>query len=365
MSLSHSSSSSSTIFITIIILAACSVFQAIPNRATTTNKTTLDEEKCDLYNGSWVYDESYPLYDSTGCPFVRREFDCQKYGRSDQFYLSYRWQPTNCNLPRFDGKEFLERFKGKKIMFVGDSLSLNIFDSLVCLLHAAVPNATIVQNTRSDFTIYTFQDYEVIVALHHSLFLVDVDNEPEGRVLKLNSIKSGEVWKKMDVLVFNTWQWWGRRGDKQPWDYVQDGLAVAKDMDRMDAFHTALMTWANWVNTQLDTEKTQVFFQGVSPSHYKGEEWHEEGVTNCSKEIRPINGTTYPGGLPTAAFVIEDVLSSIIKPVTLLDITNLSQLRKDGHPAMHNGLDHMDCTHWCIAGVPDTWNELLLAQLMM
>ncbi|KAL2898366.1 Protein trichome birefringence-like 2 [Bienertia sinuspersici] len=25
----------------------------------------------------------------------------------------------------------------------------------------------------------------------------------------------------------------------------------------------------------------------------------------------------------------------------------------------------MDCNHWCIAGVPDTWNQLLYTTLLM
>lgn len=49
------------------------------------------------------------------------------------------------------------------------------------------------------------------------------------------------------------------------------------------------------------------------------------------------------------------------KPVVLLDVTNLSLLRKDGHPSMYGlgGPTGMDCSHWCLAGVPDTWNEIL------
>lgn len=53
--------------------------------------------------------------------------------------------------------------------------------------------------------------------------------------------------------------------------------------------------------------------------------------------------------------------------VYLLDITLLSQLRKDAHPSAYGGLDHTgnDCSHWCLPGVPDTWNELLYAALFM
>ncbi|XVF84091.1 hypothetical protein PTKIN_Ptkin16aG0546900 [Pterospermum kingtungense] len=321
---------------------------------------------CNVYQGSWVYDDSYPLYNSSDCPFIRKEFDCHKYGRPDHLYLQYRWQPTNCHLPRFNGQQFLERFKGKKVMFVGDSVSLNHWQSLICMLRAAAPNSSLIRQEPNNNSIsaVTFQDYNVSVMLFHSLYLVDIDEETIGRVLKLNSLRNGNIWNNTDVLVFNTWLWWYRRGVKQQWDYVQsaDGK-ILKDIDRMDAFRTALTTWAKWVDSDVDTNTTKVIFQGISPSHYNGADWNEPELRNCSREMTPLNGSVYPAGLPQAAYVVKEVIRSIKKPVHLLDITTLSQLRKDAHPSSYNGFKGMDCTHWCVAGLPDTWNELLYVAL--
>ncbi|KAK7323376.1 hypothetical protein VNO77_26848 [Canavalia gladiata] len=330
-----------------------------------TNWQKSPQNGCNLYEGSWVYDESYPLYDSSTCPNIGKEFDCLKYGRPDRQYLKYRWQPTGCQLPRFDVKNFLTKLKGKKIMFVGDSVSRNHWQSLVCLLHSSVPHSEILQEeTAGSVTNYTIQSYGVSVLVYHSVYLVDIEVEKIGRVLKLNSLKSGRIWKDMDILVFNTWLWWYRRGPKQPWDYVQVGNKILKDMDRMEAFRTGLTTWANWVNAEINPGKTKVLFQGISPSHYNGEDWNQPGVKNCGNETEPIKGSTYLGGPPQALFVVENVLKTITKPIHLLDITSLSQLRKDAHPSSYNAFRGMDCTHWCIAGLPDTWNQLLYAAVI-
>uniref|UniRef100_A0A0A8ZPG9 Trichome birefringence-like C-terminal domain-containing protein n=1 Tax=Arundo donax TaxID=35708 RepID=A0A0A8ZPG9_ARUDO len=66
-------------------------------------------------------------------------------------------------------------------------------------------------------------------------------------------------------------------------------------------------------------------------------------------------------------------------PVTYLNITSLSERRIDAHPSVYTinqegkplnteqrqqPIKYADCSHWCLPGLPDTWNALLLASLM-
>ncbi|KAL8144137.1 hypothetical protein V2J09_017169 [Rumex salicifolius] len=313
---------------------------------------------CDFFTGKWVRDDTYPLYNYTSCGFIQKLFNCQRNGRNDQFYLHYRWQPSSCNLTRLDGQDFLERFRGKNIMFVGDSLSLNQWQSLTCLLYSSVPNATYTI-TRQDFvSSFSLPDYQVQIMLDRTVFLVDVVEESIGRVLKLGSIEGGKLWKDMDMLIFNTWHWWTRRGPTQPWDFIKDGNSIRKDMDRVLAFEKALGTWGNWVDQNIDPSRTKVFFQGISPSHYNASDWHDPNKGSCLGQTQPILGSVYHKQTSPEVLAVKRALSKIRKPVTLLDITLLSLLRKDGHPSLYGQFD-MDCSHWCLAGVPDIWNQIL------
>nr|AAC63839.1 unknown protein [Arabidopsis thaliana] len=121
------------------------------------NTSLLSGGRCNLARGKWVYDSSYPLYSAFSCPFIDSEFNCQKAGRPDTNYQHFRWQPFSCPLPRFDGANFMRRMRGKKIMMVGDSLSLNMFESLACLLHASLPNAKYSLRRSQPLTSLTFQ----------------------------------------------------------------------------------------------------------------------------------------------------------------------------------------------------------------
>ncbi|XVF04413.1 hypothetical protein REPUB_Repub05bG0080300 [Reevesia pubescens] len=321
------------------------------------------EGSCDFFQGSWVLDETYPVYNTSACPFIEKEFDCQANGRPDKLYLNYRWKPTDCTLPRFNGQDLLRKLKGKKMLFIGDSLSLNQWQSLTCMLHAAVPQSNYTINRKGDLSTFSLPDYDVSLMLSRNAFLVDIVKEKIGTVLKLDSIGNGKSWNGYDFLIFNTWHWWLHKGSKQPWDFIESRGSIKKDMDRLAAFREGLITWSKWVDSNVNTTTTQVFFQGISPTHFNGTEWNKTKSTTCRGQTAPATDSTYEGGSPPAVAVVREVLKNMSTPVILIDITELSQLRKDGHPSIYTGLKGNDCSHWCLAGVPDTWNQLLYAIL--
>lgn len=86
-----------------------------------------------------------------------------------------------------------------------------------------------------------------------------------------------------------------------------------------------------------------------------------------------MSGTTYPGAYPDQMKVLEAVIRDMSSPAYVLDITTLSAMRKDAHPSIYSGdlspgqranPDHSaDCSHWCLPGLPDTWNQLFYTAL--
>lgn len=77
--------------------------------------------------------------------------------------------------------------------------------------------------------------------------------------------------------------------------------------------------------------------------------------------------------------VLENVLDGLKNRglhMQMINITQLSEYRKEGHPSIYrkqwgtvkenelsNPSSNADCIHWCLPGVPDVWNELLYAYI--
>lgn len=84
--------------------------------------------------GKWVPDARPPGYTNETCRFIQGHQNCMKNGRPDVGYLHWKWQPDQCDLPRIDAKSFLKAMRDRSMVFAGDSIARNQFQSLLCLL---------------------------------------------------------------------------------------------------------------------------------------------------------------------------------------------------------------------------------------
>lgn len=59
------------------------------------------------------------------------------------------------------------------------------------------------------------------------------------------------------------------------------------------------------------------------------------------------------------------VVRKMTVPVTVLHVTPMGAFRSDGHVgSWSDNPSVQDCSHWCLPGVPDMWNEIFFFYLM-
>jgi hypothetical protein len=324
--------------------------------------------KCDFSTGKWVYDQSYPLYD-TNCPYLSTAVTCQRNGRPDSNYEKWKWKPQGCSIPRFDALDFLGRMRNKRIMLVGDSIMRNQWESLVCLVQGVIPTGRKRVTYSGPSMAFHAMDFETSIEFSWAPLLVELKKGPENkRILHLDLIEeNAKYWRGVDILVFDSAHWWTHSDKWSSWDYFMEGNSLIQSMNPMVAYEKGLTTWARWVDLNLDPRKTRVIFRSMSPRHNSESGW------KCYNQKQPLAFFSHQH-VPGQLLVLQEVLRRMRFPVYLQDITTMTALRRDGHPSVYGRVMDQaekqhprdfssDCSHWCLPGVPDIWNELLNALL--
>ncbi|KAI3898525.1 hypothetical protein MKW92_042071 [Papaver armeniacum] len=402
---------------------------------------------CNIFEGEWVKpanDDIRELFYPPGsCPYIdRKPFDCFSNGRPDDAFLKLQWHwqshPTNAgcntNFPRFslfvldctmtclrvtmgafyflcilysfiniyffadqkkkiNATDFLERLRGKKVVFSGDSLNRNMFESLMCILWNAVPDKSRVNwlpgsvdyKIRGDRSL-KYEDYNCTVGFVWSPYLVFETNPPNRRNklnmnepvrMRLDMIdeRASSFYREADLVIFDSWHWWIKDKTNGGINYFQEGDYLHPKLEMSKAYKKGLTTWRKWMDKNIDPNRTQVVFRGYSVNHFRGGKWNTGG--KCNRETEPtMSNETFVEKNPPQVKLLEDTIRKMKIPVIYLNVTKLTYYRTDGHPSIYANymetyeariaaaLTHQDCSHWCLPGIPDTWNELLYVSLM-
>ncbi|KAM3225126.1 hypothetical protein ACQJBY_058082 [Aegilops geniculata] len=338
-------------------------------------------QACNNYaKGKWVADARRPLYSGNECRrWLSRMWSCRRTERTDFSYESYRWQPHDCDMPEFSATHFLQRMRNRTLAFVGDSLGREQFQSMMCIATGGNRSPEVedvgrrygLEKAPSPFSpggsAYRFPETNTTILFYWSATLSELEPLTDKRrsyALHLDRPAPflQEHLPSFDALVLNTGHHWNKvKFSRNRWKLYDGGKPVG-EANLSHARDAKLHSIARWADAQLARHpRASVFLRTISPVHFVGGEWNTGG--RCDSTV-PLSGGSGVSQDRSSDLAAERAVNGT--RVRLLDVTAISQLRGEGHISNHSTKvqrEVYDCLHWCLPGIPDTWNELLFAQM--
>ncbi|XP_058096078.1 protein trichome birefringence-like 24 [Magnolia sinica] len=347
--------------------------------------------KCNIFKGEWVPNPSGPIYDNESCPIVEGHQNCMKNGRPDSGYLYWRWKPRDCELPPFDSVRFLESMRNKHWAFIGDSISRNHVQSLLCILSKVSEAVEVYHDEEYRSKRWQFPSYNFTLSVVWTPFLIKAAIFEDMNGVSTSEIQLyldilDETWTKQyqnfDYVIISGGKWFLKTAIYWENDEVIGcHYCPGKNLTELGFEHAYRKALELLLNFMIASDhKAFILFRTSTPDHFENGEWFSGGT--CNRTVPFKDGEI---GLIDVDKTMRDIeLDEFEKAATLasekglnmklLDTTHLSLMRPDGHPGPYrqfhpfaedkNAKVQNDCLHWCLPGPIDNWNDLVMEMVL-
>ncbi|CAB4305088.1 unnamed protein product [Prunus armeniaca] len=348
--------------------------------------------KCDIFTGEWVPNPEAPYYTNKTCWAIHEHQNCMKYGRPDTEFMKWRWKPDGCELPIFNPAQFLELLRGKSLAFVGDSVGRNQMQSLICLLsRVEYPiDVSITPDPTQKFIRWKYMSYNFTMATFWTPHLIKskeatyTNGPTKTGLFELYLDEFDEAWTtqldEFDYIILSAGHWFFRSMVYYENQKISGChyclLDNVPDVGIFYGYRKAFRLAFKAINS-LQNYKGITYVRTFAPSHFENGLWNQGG--NCLRTTPFRSNETQLEGANLELYMIQiEEFRTAVKEgrkkglkYRLLDTTQASLLRPDGHPSRYGHWPHEnvtlynDCVHWCLPGPIDTWSDFLLEMLKM
>lgn len=350
---------------------------ATTRTTTTTNTITAASRRCtldDYLQGKWQPSERPQVRPGYAFCTIDPRQDCRAYASSDSNansngnnnakagYLHQRWVPSapQCALRHLTASQIKRCLRKQSVVFLGDSLARNHQQSLQCMLlegpeEVARPFFKGSQGTEKATYDSVYPETQTVVKARISSLIApsDIAKVANDTIV---IVGTGSHWNP-SAFGFSNLSY------ASSWSAIAGGEAAAKQIvragirERIEAL-------------QALPPSVRVIWRTPDLSHSSAPKSNDPWYHKCA----PFEASWDPRRkrLPW-----DDKLQWIYDAVheyaagtriEVMDVMGMSGQRADGRPSAHlnrtrEGIPVHDCLHWCLPGVPDAWNEVLINYL--
>ncbi|KAL6177377.1 hypothetical protein ACLB2K_048903 [Fragaria x ananassa] len=346
--------------------------------------------KCNLFAGDWIPNTSGPIYNES-CPSIESPQNCMKNGRPDTGYLYWKWSPRDCSIPKFEPEKFLEMMRNKHWALIGDSITRNHVQSLLCMLSTVEQAIQVYHDKGYRSRRWHFPSYKFTVSVIWSPFLVKAaiyedQNGVSTHEVDLHLDKIDDEWidqfQGFDYMIISTGKWFLKAAI-----YYQNNEALGchacsnGNLSELGFDFAYRRTLRYVMNTIVSSNhKGTIFFRTSTPDHFENGEWNTGGTCTKTTPVKEGKLELKEVQKILREIELEEFEKAAAKAsrngvnLKLLDMVSLSLMRPDGHPGpyrQYHPFEHSkyakvqtDCLHWCLPGPIDSWNDILMEMVV-